>query len=130
MCLRPSHGLGVSINNSLTMFEIHYLKRDWAMFLFFCQWLDNMSHKEMYCLWCYLYAHLIPCWKLWLNIVSTPGQMTTTYRSPYVYCFTKHCSVYSLKTWTAVSFTAFQQKINTILFNFLKALNQDRVKRH
>ena len=31
-------------------------------------------------------------------------------------------SVYSLKPWTTVSFTAFEQKINKTLFNFLKAL--------
>ena len=31
MCLRPSHGLGVSINNSLTMFKIHHLN----VFVFF-----------------------------------------------------------------------------------------------
>ena len=88
MCLSPSHDLGVSINNSLTMFKIHYLNMTEPCF--FSQWLNNMSHKEMHCLWCYLYAHLIPCWKLWLNMVSTPGKTTTNYRSPYVYCFTKH----------------------------------------
>ena len=86
---RPSHGLDVSINNSLTilvMFKIHYLN----MTELCCQWLNNMSHKEMYSLWGYLYAHLIPCWKLWLNVVSTSSQTTTNFRFLDVYFFTKH----------------------------------------
>ena len=40
-----------------------------------------MSHKEMSVsvhsgLWSCVYAHLIHCWKLWLNMVSKSGRTT------------------------------------------------------
>ena len=129
MCLRPSHGLGVSINNRLTMFKIHYLNVTEPCF--FSQWLNIMSHKEMHCLWGYLYAHLIPCWKLWLNMVSTPGQTTTNYRSPYVYCFTKHLPQCLLTKNMDCRFfldclhSAFSLKIRLVLISSRAIANYD-----
>ena len=125
MCLRPSHGLGVSINNSLTMFKIHYLNVTEPCF--FSQWLN----KEMHCLWCYLYAHLIACWKLWLNMVSTPGQTTTNYRSPYIWCFTKHLLQCLLIKNMDCSFlldclqSAFSLKIRLVLISYSAIANYD-----